>query len=279
MQRTHPGRSALIRRLVIAAALSSLLSVALATALGDSEASANASAKASANASAKTGAKTSAKASTTTGAVTVRVEGSKATLLPARKVALSANKVVKNGVAADSCAGRSAAGALEVATHGDWNGSWSAAYRSYFLTSIDGLTLPGSGAEFWAFWVNDAPASEGICSYHPKPGDSLLFFPDCYGKSCPKSAGVLGVKAPAVAVLGSPFVVAVTAYSDAKGTPSKAVGVTVSAAGQQVKTGPAGTATLVFAHAGALTLKVAAPDAIRTETSVCVQAAAAKTCA
>ena len=255
MQRTHSGRPALIRRPARAAALGSVLAATLATALLTSPASAG------------------------TAAVTVRVEGTKTTLLAATAVTLSTAAVTKNGVAADSCAGTSAAGALQVATHGDWAGTWSASYRAYFLTAIDGLNLPSSGAEYWAFWVNDAPASEGICSYHPKPGDSLLFFPDCYGKSCPKNAGVLGVKAPAVAVVGTPFKVAVTAYSDAKGTPSKAVGATVSGGGASATTGANGTASLTFTHAGAVTLRVSAPHAIRTEASVCVQTATTKGCA
>jgi hypothetical protein len=89
---------------------------------------------------------------------------------------------------------------------------------------------------------------------------------------------VLGVKAPSVALVGTPFTVSVTAYSDAKGAPSPAVGATVRAGGVQAKTGSAGTATLTLATAGALTLRVSAPHAIRTEASVCVETAAAKTC-
>jgi hypothetical protein len=257
MQRTHSGRPALIRRLAATAVLTGLLVATLATALLTSRASAGSA----------------------VAAVTVRVEGTKATLVPATRVVLPAAKVTKNGIAADSCAGASAAGALELATHGDWTGTWSASYKSYFLTGIEGLSFPSTGAQYWAFWVNDAPSAAGICSYDPKPGDSLLFFPDCFGKKCPRSAGVLGVKAASVAVIGRPFTVAVTAYSDAKGTPSKAVGATVSAGGASAKTTAAGTATLTFTHAGELTLKVSEPDAIRTEASVCVEAAGAKTCA
>jgi hypothetical protein len=243
--------------LALTAALTGLLAATVATALLTSRASAGAAAA----------------------SVTVRVEGSKATLVPATRVVPAAAKVTKNGVAADSCAGTSAAGALQLATHGDWTGTWSASYKSYFLTGIEGLTFPSTGAEYWAFWVNDAPSAAGICSYDPKPGDSLLFFPDCYGKKCPKSAGVLGVKAASVAVLGRPFTVVVTAYSDAKGTPSKAVGASVSAGGASARTTAAGIATLRFTHAGEVTVKVSAANAIRTEANVCVEAAGAKTCA
>ena len=254
MQRTHSGRSALIRL-----ASAGTLTLALGTALPAVQTTASA-------------------AGAPSTAITVRVEGPKRTLVPAASVVLGGGTIVKDGVAADSCSGLSAAGALELATRGDWSATWSASFSAYFLTAIDGLAFPSTGAEYWAFWVNDAPASEGICSYDPKPGDRLLFFPDCFGKACPKNAGVLGVKAPAIAVVGRPFTVTVTAYDDAKGTPSKAAGATVSGGGAQAKTAAGGTARLSFTRAGRFTLKVAAPHAVRTETRVCVETPTAKTC-
>src|ERR1700676_4673321 len=203
MQRTHSGRSALIRPAIAGTLALSLAVAALIAAATSASAAGDPST-----------------------AITVRVEGPKQTLVPATSVVLSDGTIVKDGVATDSCSSRSAAGALELATRGDWTGTWSASFNAYFLTAIDGLAFPSTGAPYWAFWVNDAPASLGICGYDPKPGDSLLFFADCFGKSCPKNAGVLGAKAAAVAVVGRPLAVTVTAYDDAKGTPSKAVGAT-----------------------------------------------------
>src|ERR1019366_7195504 len=246
MQRTHSGRSALIR-LATAGTLTLLLGAAL-TAVQTTASAAGAPST----------------------AITVRVEGPKRRLVPATSVALSGLARVRDGL--------SAAGALELATRGDWSGTWSASFSAYFLTTIVSLAFPSTGGEYWAFWVNDAPASEGICSYDPKPGDSLLFFPDCFGKSCPKNAGVLGVKAPAIAIVGRPYTVLVAAYSDAKGTPSKAVGAMVSGGGAQAKTAANGAAKLSFRQAGRFTLKVGAPHALRTETRVCVETAAARTC-
>lgn len=211
-------------------------------------------------------------------AITVRVEGTDSTLVRTTAVTLGSAAVSKDGKSADSCGGKSAAGALELATRGNWQGTWSASYKSYFLTAIEGLAFPSTGAEFWAFWVNDAPSSAGICAYDPKPGDSLLFFPDCYGKKCPKSAGVLGAKAAAVATVGRPYSVTVTAYSDAKGTPARAAGATVAGGGASAKTTAGGTATLKFARAGRFTLEVTEPHAIRTEASVCVRDAGSGTC-
>jgi hypothetical protein len=251
MQRTHSGRPALIR-LALAAMLTFTLAALLTTA--------------------------HAAAVTPSSAVTVRIEGPKQTLIPATPVVLGGGTIVKDGVATDSCSALSAAGALELATRGDWSGTWSASFAAYFLTTIDGLAFASTGAEYWAFWVNDAPASQGICGYDPKPGDSLLFFPDCFGKSCPKNAGVLGAKAAAIAVVGRPFRVSVTAFDDAKGTPTPAVGATVSGGGVKAKTAANGVAKLSFTRAGRFTLKVRAPHAVRTETGVCVETATAKPC-
>src|SRR5579871_1984897 len=202
--------------------------------------------------------------------VTVRVEGPKATLQPATTVALSAGTIAKDGTAADSCSSQSAAGALELATRGDWSGTWSSQYSAYFLTAIDGVSFPSTGATYWAFWINDAPASAGICGITPKPGDTILFFPDCYGKTCPKSAGVLGIKAPATARVGHPITVTVTAYNDQSGAPSPARGATVAGGGAHAKTAADGTAQLTFTRAGHVTLRVSLPHAIRTEADVSV---------
>jgi len=250
MQRTHRARSALAF-LVGTAALAATLAL---TAAGSSAASGSAK------------------------PITVRVEGTSRTLLASTAVQLSSAAVVKDGRSADSCAGTSAAGALEAATHGDWQGTWSASYHSYFLSGIDGESFPSTGAEYWAFWVNDVPSSAGICSYHPKPGDNILFFPDCFGKKCPKSAGVLGAKAAAVATVGRPYAVSVTAYSDAKGSPSHAADATVAGGGGSARTNASGLAHLTFAHSGRFTLEVSKPNAVRTELSVCVQTSTASTC-
>jgi hypothetical protein len=255
MKSTRSGRRSLLRAAASAALFASMAAGALAALSSGAQASAG-----------------------TPTAITVRVEGPRSTLLPATAVTLSAATVTKNGVAADSCSGLSAAGALQVATHGNWSGSWSSSYHSYFLTSIDGQTYPATGATYWAFWVNDAPASVGICAYDPKPGDSLLFFPDCYGKKCPTLTSILGVRAAAAATVKRPYTVLVTAYSEAKGTPSRAAGASVSGGGATARTGPSGIATLTFTHAGLVTLTVTAPDAIRTEASVCVESAAVKAC-
>jgi hypothetical protein len=211
------------------------------------------------------------------GPVYVRVEGPSGTLVPTTSVNLSSTLLVdKDGRRADTCSGLSAAGALQQATFGFWTGKWYASYHSYLLTTVQHTKLGGS--EYWAFWVNDAPATQGICGYDPKFHDNLLFFPECDATSGPPSAGVLGVAAGQIATVGRPFKVAVTAYDETNGKPSKAAGVTVSGGGASATTGAGGSAALTFAHPGRFELTASKKNAIRTETAVCVQTAAVKSC-
>src|SRR5580704_8890685 len=93
--------------------------------------------------------------------VSVRIEGTSSTLRLPANVTLKPGNVDSDGVAGHTCSGLTAAGAIELATHGNWKGTWSKSLRGYFISAVDGLALPSTGAEYWAFWVNDAPASQG----------------------------------------------------------------------------------------------------------------------
>jgi hypothetical protein len=212
-------------------------------------------------------------------AVTVRVEGPNSTIVPSTRITLATGPAIsKDGHPADSCSARSAAGALQQATAGAWQGTWSKSYKGYLVSGIDGLAFPSSGATYWAFWVNDKPASEGICDVMPRSGEQILFFPDCYGKSCPPNDGVLGIRAPAVVTAGRPVSVAVTAHADANGKPRPERGAAVRGGGASATTGAGGSATLTFGTPGRYTLRVSAPHTVRTETGVCVELSGAKTC-
>jgi hypothetical protein len=198
--------------------------------------------------------------------VTVRVEGLTKTLLPPTVVTLESGSVSK-GVAADSCSALSALGALQDATHGVWNGSWSSSYKDYFVTSILGDSYSATADYYWAFWLNDKPASLGSCGVDPVRGSSVLFFPEYDGKS--KSI-VLGISAPASVLVGKPFTVVVTSYANANGKASPAVGARVSAAGATATAGGGGKASLTLSKAGNVEIKVTAAHSLRDETTVCI---------
>lgn len=211
--------------------------------------------------------------------VTVRVEGPYSTLVPPTTVTLQSGAVSKDGVAADSCSGLSALGALQDATKGDWGGSWSASYSSYFITTIRGVDYPITASDYWSFWINDKPASNGACGVDPKPGSSILFFPQYDGSNkALASPSVLGVSAPATALINKPFTVSVSSYANANGKRSPANGAHVAGGGHFATTGPDGDATLSIGHSGRITIDVDQHDAIRTETTVCVHAPGADTC-
>ena len=202
--------------------------------------------------------------------VTVRVEGLTKTLLPPTTVTLESGSVSK-GVAADSCSALSALGALQDATRGVWNGSWSSSYKEYYVTSILGTNYPSTAAYYWAFWINDKPASLGACGVDPAKGSSILFFPQYDGKSKSIVApNVLGITAPASALVGKPFTVVVTSYANSNGKATPAAGALVSAGSASATAGSGGKASLAVSKTGNVEIKVTAAHSLRDEATVCI---------
>jgi hypothetical protein len=207
--------------------------------------------------------------------VTVRVEGTTETLVAPTLVTTTTTPVVKDGNPAHSCPGTSAAGALQLATSGNWNGAWFSGL-DYSVEMIEGeshLFEPGVPANyFWSFWFDNKASSEGICLVELNPGDSILFFPECFseGAACPTAPNPLGIVAPASVQTGSPFTVQITSYANATGSPSAPVEATVSGGGVSATTNSTGRATLSLPSPGVVTLHVSAANSVRTETNVCV---------
>lgn len=207
--------------------------------------------------------------------VTVRVEGAAQTLVPPTTVTTTATPVVKNGNSEDTCPGSSAAGALNLATSGNWNGTWFTGL-GYSVETIEGeshLFEAGVPANyFWSFWFNNKASTVGVCQAELNSGDSILFFPECFSESgaCPPTPNPLAIVAPASVAAGSPFTVEVTSYANATGSASPAVGATVSGEGTSATTDSTGHATLSFSKPGFLTLRASATNSVRTETNVCV---------
>ena len=205
--------------------------------------------------------------------VTVRVEGAAGTVLAPTQVTTTTAPVVKEG---HSCSGTSAAGALQLATSGNWSGSWFEP-GGFFVESIDGDSYAGSPSGYWSFWLDNKPASKGICESELETGASILFFPECFGE-CPEPPNPLGIEAPAVAEVGKPVTVTVTSYANSNGAPSPASGATVAYEQTDATTDANGHATLRFSHAGQVSVNVTAPKSIRTETTLCVHDGADGTC-
>jgi hypothetical protein len=205
-------------------------------------------------------------------------------LTPPVEVTTTTAEVTKDS---GKCSGTSAGGALELATHGNWEGKWTASLSDYEVVTIDGRSFPfeeGSPANYyWSFWRNNSYAPEGVCHTELEAGDQILFVPSCYGASCPpEPSGVLAIEVPATAEVGKPTPVTVDRYN-AKGEPSPLAGATVSGGGVSAETDSEGHTTLTFSGDGAYTLRATGaageePRAIPGEALVCAHAGADGTC-
>ncbi|HEV2997830.1 MAG TPA: hypothetical protein VGX16_01900 [Solirubrobacteraceae bacterium] len=216
--------------------------------------------------------------------VTVRVEGLGHTVVLPTQVTTTTAPVVKDGKPEDSCTGTSAAGALELATAGNWGGTWNKAF-GYSVERVVEESFPFTGAYYWSLWLKDHEAETGVCGAELENGEEVLLFPGCYSESkgvCPPVAPLpLGIEAPVIAEARTPVRVTVSMYNS-KGEASPAVGATVSGGGTSSTTDSGGHATLMFAGDGTYTLQVSGssegPPSVRTETRICVHEGNDGTC-
>jgi hypothetical protein len=198
--------------------------------------------------------------------VTVRVEGSSQTLVPRTTLTTLARQVNKDGTAGHDCTGTSAFGAVDQAAGGDIGAHWDTSFK-YQLDRVKSETLDSSGAsgKYWAFWINDKFASEGLCQTELQNGDSVLLYPDCYGTGCvnPSPLRLSGV--PATAKPGETVNVKVETLAF-DGTASPAQGATVTAGSRTSTTGADGTAPITYAGGGPVNVQATKPDTVRSAT-------------
>jgi hypothetical protein len=220
--------------------------------------------------------------------VTVRVlvttgSGGYESLTPITQVTTTTAEVTKDG---GSCPGTSAGGALELATKGDWEGSWSSKYNDYELISIDGKSFPFEETSpanyYWSFWLNNKYEEEGICGAQLEAGDQVLFFPSCYGSGCPEAPAILSIEAPPTAEVGKPVTVTVNRYN-AEDKHSPAAGVSVEGWGASTETNSEGKATLTFPGDETFTLRATGaagenPVSVPGEALVCAHEGDDGTC-
>lgn len=106
--------------------------------------------------------------------VSVRIIGRTRTLLKAEKVQTRTGWITRGGAPAGKCPATSAQGALNVATHGNWKGTWYASYHEYFITRIF-ADKETSKKYYWALYVNGKVSSKGACDVKLRTGDRLTF--------------------------------------------------------------------------------------------------------
>jgi hypothetical protein len=220
--------------------------------------------------------------------VTVRVVGSNGQpLLPLTQVTTTTAPVVKDGKPEDFCTGTSAAGALELATKGNWSGAWNKSF-GYGVETIEGVSYPFTQPDFWTFWLDNKSSEIGVCGVELNQGDSVLFFVECFSKTagvCPPTpSNVLAIEAPTTAEVGKPTTVTVLSYPNAGGEPTPAVGATVVGGGDAnaLPTNAQGQTTLIFAGDGKYTIDATGaregPPTIPAEAFICAHEGNDGTC-
>jgi hypothetical protein len=179
--------------------------------------------------------------------VSVRVEGATSTLLPLSTVTTTTTPTPAPG----NCPGTTAAGALQLATEGNWDHE---AYIQTILGETHEWTM--GDPRYWAVWINDKYAEEGACSLQLAEGDRLLFLVD--KATAPEyNPTVFPLElsgAPTEITQGEAATVTVDKYSVA-GVGSAANGVAVKGGEATVTTNASGQATVKFNTLGTAHLR------------------------
>ncbi len=215
-----------------------------------------------------------AAANRTGSAVSIRVEGMSRTLLPETGLSPRSSEIDKDGKPTDTCVGDTAAVALEDGTHGHWTAGTYSSGLGYPVIGIEKESYPFTSDYYWSLWIDDKPATTGICGATLKAGDSVLFFPQCSQESaasCPQGLfdpAVLRVSGPSRAREGKNVKVKVSSLANLTGAPSPGAGVKLTFGKRSVKTNAAGVAQVRFAKAGKYKIVATAPNSIRAELTV-----------
>jgi hypothetical protein len=189
--------------------------------------------------------------------VGVRVEGLKRTLLLPTFVMTHAGSITKGGAPKGACSAKSAAGALDVATHHRWSGKYSSSLKDYFITKILGETQSGKKT-FWEIFVNNVAASTGDCGIKLHRGDQLLFA----AVPVRRTEFPLGLKAHKRLKLGKRLTIKVLAF-DAKGKKRPLAGALVQAGKLKATTNAKGIAHLTPTSVGKLLLRATKTGFVR----------------
>jgi hypothetical protein len=191
-------------------------------------------------------------------AVSVRVEGVKRTLLEPTVVHVHGGSITRFGAPGGACPASSAAGALDRATRHHWIGSWSSSFNDYEITSVLGEKHSFTSKRFWEVFVDNVPASFGVCALKLHRGEQLLF----------AAVPVSGTEYPIVLsttahpLAGHPFLVKVFYIKHGK---RKAIaGARVTGSGAVATSDRHGIATLTPPGAGTLVLHASAKGFVRS---------------
>jgi hypothetical protein len=191
--------------------------------------------------------------------VNVRIEGQSRTLLADTNVQTHTGSITKGGAPAGTCPATTAAGALDVATHHNWNGS--SGQFGVSVTSILGEAHPFTSEDYWSIWVDNRFASAGICSLKLHRGEQLLFA----AVSQKVTEYPIVLTGPKHATTGHPFKVKAS-YFNAKGAAKPLAKAQILAGPINATTGRDGTASITTTKSGPLKLRASSTGYIRSAT-------------
>jgi hypothetical protein len=198
----------------------------------------------------------SATAGATGTKVTVRVEGKNKTLLAPTVIQAHSGWITKDGVKKGLCPESSGQGALDIATHHRWGGTFDSSLKEYFVKSILGETDNGP-KYYWSIFVNNKSAATGACEIKLHAGDTLLFAAAVYPEY------PIALNAPAKATAGTSFSVKVVRFT-ASGARKPLAGAKVTGNGiSSATTNGAGTAQITATRSGTLKLNASHSGYIR----------------
>jgi hypothetical protein len=202
--------------------------------------------------------------------VTVRVEAKDRTLVQTTQVTVGDGTFEKTPGA--SCNQNSVAGALELASGGDWGGAVDDQYGQQ-IERIKGVELTFASGRYWAIYVDRTFGDGNNCTTPLAQGDSVVFTAACAGSSTECWNGSpLDLAAPRTAKPGEAFGVKVTSDYDPTFSTQNApvAGATVAGGGASATTTVDGTASVTLSQRGAVLLTASAPDNPRESVEVCV---------
>jgi hypothetical protein len=156
--------------------------------------------------------------------VAVRVEGTAGRLVARQSVTLRDARVAKDADPSHACPGRTAAGALEAATEGDWQATWAGPY-GFVADAIREETAT------FALWIDHRRATGALCLTPLHAGDDVLLIAQPDGPTITP----LGIRVPPTAHRRHTFTITVVDYTTT-GRARAARGATVFANGARVGT-------------------------------------------
>jgi hypothetical protein len=177
--------------------------------------------------------------------VSVRVEGAKRTLLATTVVHTHAGSITKDGAPKGSCPATKAVGAFNLATRGNWAGTYSGGLGLEVTKILGERHVFSRDGSYWVFWINNKPASFGVCQQPLRKGDRLLFAP------APAKGNVfpMAIRAPHTATTKRAFAIRIVYYTLA-GKPRPLANARVSDGKHSVLTNATGYVTIHALNAG-----------------------------